>query len=89
MTKQRTCVICKMKKDKKYLFRFNVMNVVCQNEENMNEQKILQKEIVIDLNHRLTGRGFYCCSDNLDCEKHIPKWVNKKKALRFIEMSDK
>ncbi|MCK4311660.1 MAG: DUF448 domain-containing protein [Candidatus Cloacimonetes bacterium] len=61
---ERTCVICKKKKEQYKLIRF----------------AILDSEIVFDLKRKITARGYYVCDDNdcmekLDkwLQKHIKK----------------
>ena len=81
MIKQRTCVICKKKRDKSELFRFYMLDFMV-NDITADEPKKQVREIVIDTHHRLKTRGFYFCKDNENCEKYLPNWVKKKKKER-------
>ena len=55
---QRSCIICKEKKDKKELIR------IVKNKEN---------EIKIDIKGKLPGRGSYIC-DNIECLEKVIKF---------------
>ncbi len=60
---ERTCVICKEKKEQKYLVRFVILN----------------NEIVYDLSRNIAARGYYVCDVNLCLEKIEKWFSKKKK----------
>lgn len=64
-TPQRSCIICKSKKDKKDLIR------IVTNKE---------KEIKIDESGKLDGRGTYIC-DNIECLEKAIKTRKIEKIL--------
>ena len=56
----RSCVICRQKKEQKSLLRFVIIN----------------KEIVIDINKKISSRGYYLCDEN-ECIGKSEKWLKK------------
>ncbi len=64
---QRSCVICRIKKDKKDLIR------IVKNKEN---------EIKIDKTGKQDGRGAYIC-DNIQCLEKAIKSKQLEKALQI------
>ncbi|MFC1887517.1 YlxR family protein [Candidatus Cloacimonadota bacterium] len=60
---ERTCVICREKTGKEQLLRFVIMD----------------NEIIIDINMKISARGYYVCDRN-SCIEKLDKW--KKKLSR-------
>lgn len=62
----RTCIVCRQKKEKKYLLRFVIIN----------------KETVIDVSRKIPSRGLYLCDENEcigKSEKWLRKRISRKK----------
>jgi len=70
MIKERSCVICRAKKEKDLLFRFGV----------------LENEIVIDVNHKLKSYGYYICKEDGKCIPFIDKWLKKRKKIKRLSI---
>ena len=62
MSNERTCVVCRKKAEKSFLYRFILLN----------------DEIVIDLKHRIYSYGYYFCRDKENCHGSIAKWFKRK-----------
>ncbi len=63
---QRTCVICRMKAEKKKLLKFMLMN----------------SEVVFVMNNEIGKRGYYVCNDNnclQKVDKRVLKMVKRRR----------
>jgi len=62
---ERSCVICKKKTVKGNLLRFI----------------LLDDESILDLNNKISSRGYYVCNEN-SCIEKLDKWLRRKNRKR-------